>query len=107
MDISINVNKSKSTNASKNIKVEGAKRSFFKKNQFRFALDFFRDVAQPGSAHVWGAWGRKFESCHPDKAKDQNPLKPSKIKVLLVFYPISYQNNTKKIKTLVSYSVSN
>ncbi len=26
----------------------------------------FRDVAQPGSAHVWGAWGRKFESCHPD-----------------------------------------
>jgi GIY-YIG catalytic domain len=27
----------------------------------------FRDVAQPGSAHVWGAWGRKFESCHPDK----------------------------------------
>ncbi len=28
-----------------------------------------RDVAQPGSAHVWGAWGRKFESCHPDKQK--------------------------------------
>ena len=25
-----------------------------------------RDVAQPGSAHAWGAWGRKFESCHPD-----------------------------------------
>ena len=19
-------------------------------------------------AHVWGAWGRKFESCHPDRA---------------------------------------
>ena len=29
--------------------------------------EFFRDVAQPGSAHVWGVWGRKFESCHPDK----------------------------------------
>ncbi len=28
----------------------------------------FRDVAQPGSAHVWGAWGRKFKSCHPDKS---------------------------------------
>lgn len=26
-----------------------------------------RDVAQPGSAHVWGAWGRKFKSCRPDK----------------------------------------
>ncbi len=26
-----------------------------------------RDVAQPGSAHVWGAWGRWFESSHPDK----------------------------------------
>jgi hypothetical protein len=25
-----------------------------------------RDVAQPGSAHVWGAWGRKFKSCRPD-----------------------------------------
>ncbi len=24
-------------------------------------------MAQPGSAHVWGAWGRKFESCLPDK----------------------------------------
>ena len=27
-----------------------------------------RDVAQPGSAHVWGAWGRKFKSCRPDFA---------------------------------------
>ena len=26
----------------------------------------FRDVAQPGSAHAWGAWGRRFKSCHPD-----------------------------------------
>ena len=25
-----------------------------------------RDVAQLGSAHVWGAWCRKFKSCHPD-----------------------------------------
>ncbi len=23
-------------------------------------------MAQSGSVHVWGAWGRKFESCHPD-----------------------------------------
>ncbi len=27
-----------------------------------------RGVAQPGSARVWGAWGRKFKSCHPDKS---------------------------------------
>lgn len=26
-----------------------------------------RDVAQPGSALAWGARGRKFESCRPDK----------------------------------------
>ena len=25
-----------------------------------------RDVAQPGRVHVWGACGRRFESCHPD-----------------------------------------
>lgn len=29
----------------------------------------FRDVAQPGSALAWGARGRKFESCRPDKKK--------------------------------------
>ena len=34
---------------------------------FEVLCEKFRDVAQPGSAHVWGAWGRKFESCHPDK----------------------------------------
>ena len=41
---------------------------FLKKNPF--VLDLQRSkrvVAQPGSAHVWGAWGRKFESCLPDK----------------------------------------
>lgn len=29
-----------------------------------------RDVAQPGSAHVWGACGRWFESSRPDKQKE-------------------------------------
>jgi hypothetical protein len=28
-----------------------------------------RDVAQPGSALAWGARGRKFESCRPDKKR--------------------------------------
>jgi hypothetical protein len=37
--------------------------------EFLFICKVFRDVAQPGSAHVWGAWGRKFESCHPDLMK--------------------------------------
>ena len=27
-----------------------------------------RDVAQPGSAPVWGTGGRRFESGHPDQA---------------------------------------
>ena len=26
----------------------------------------FRDVAQPGSAHAWGACGRRFKSSRPD-----------------------------------------
>ena len=34
---------------------------------FTLLPEFFRDVAQPGSAHVWGAWGRKFKSCRPDE----------------------------------------
>ncbi len=29
-----------------------------------------RDVAQSGSATVWGTGGRKFKSCHPDKSFD-------------------------------------
>gem|GEM_PF-3629104 len=33
---------------------------------YTFTLHF-RGVAQSGSVHVWGAWGREFESRHPDK----------------------------------------
>ena len=32
-----------------------------------FASTKVRGVAQPGSVSVWGAGGRKFKSCHPDK----------------------------------------
>lgn len=28
-----------------------------------------RDVAQFGSVHVWGTWGRRFKSCHLDHAQ--------------------------------------
>ena len=31
-----------------------------------------RDVAQPGSATVWGTGGRKFKSCHPDKEQNNH-----------------------------------
>ena len=31
-----------------------------------------RDVAQPGRVRVWGACGRKFESCHPDSKEAPN-----------------------------------
>ena len=24
-------------------------------------------MAQSGSAHAWGAWGRRFESCYSDQ----------------------------------------
>ena len=41
------------------------------KKSSTFAIVFglaenLRDVAQPGSATVWGTGGRKFKSCHPD-----------------------------------------
>ena len=33
-------------------------------------LSRFRVVAQPGSALVWGARGRRFKSCSPDQKRD-------------------------------------
>jgi hypothetical protein len=33
------------------------------------AVKYVRDVAQPGSVHAWGAWGRKFKSCRPDEQR--------------------------------------
>ncbi len=35
-------------------------------NYYEFSIFVARDVAQSGSVHVWGACGRRFESCHPD-----------------------------------------
>ena len=34
------------------------------------SISELRDVAQSGSATVWGTGGRKFKSCHPDKTKE-------------------------------------
>ena len=34
---------------------------------YKLSFEEQRDVAQSGSATVWGTGGRKFESCHPDK----------------------------------------
>lgn len=39
-----------------------------------FPVLIIRDVAQPGSALVWGASGRGFKSRHPDHKKDR-PLR--------------------------------
>ena len=50
----------------------------------------FRDVAQPGSAHAWGAWGRRFKSCHPDLIK----LLVRKIKPTFFYFTrLRYFNN--------------
>ena len=38
----------------------------FRKSKVNNRADARRDVAQSGSATVWGTGGRKFESCHPD-----------------------------------------
>ena len=34
---------------------------------YKLSFEEQRDVAQSGSATVWGTGGRKFESCHPDE----------------------------------------
>ena len=47
-----------------------------------------RDVAQSGSATVWGTGGRKFESCHPDEESARALFlyrSKSNAKVLLFF----------------------
>ncbi len=43
----------------------------------------FRGVAQPGSAHVWGACGRRFKSSRPD----QKILEKSENLTTLLFKP--------------------
>ncbi len=71
-----------------------------------FAIQKIRDVAQPGSAHVWGAWGRKFESCHPDKLG----FNPDEMLVKRCFYGhFSFkapQIVSKFIKSFVTNSVT-
>ena len=58
-------------------------------------MEFFRDVAQPGSAHVWGAWGRKFESCHPDQMISTK-VKARKTQCLRAFLIFSSPINIKQ-----------
>ncbi len=36
-------------------------------DNYRAALHWAREVAQPGSASHWGCGGRRFESCLPDQ----------------------------------------
>ena len=38
-------------------------------NELLLLQSIDRGVAQLASAHVWGTWGRKFESSHPDQIK--------------------------------------
>ena len=39
-------------------------------NELLLLQSIDRGVAQLASAHVWGTWGRKFESSHPDQNKE-------------------------------------
>ena len=48
-----------------------------------FVIFCSRDVAQPGRAHAWGAWGREFKSLRPDI-----PL------------PLSIQNNINQKRSI-------
>lgn len=59
-----------------------------------------RGVAQPGSVSVWGAGGRKFKSCHPDKGRNQKTPKACKSNDLQAFLFLRCQN--KPYKTVVN-----
>ncbi len=56
-----------------------------------------RDVAQPGRVRVWGACGRKFESCHPDLRRR---LKVTHFQPLFFFIR---QNKNRAIDVLVDF----
>ena len=43
-----------------------------------------RGVAQLASAHVWGTWGRKFESSHPDQNQKRNQHNHSWLRFFLM-----------------------
>ena len=78
-------------------------------NNSSFKLDLQkikRVVAQPGSAHVWGAWGRKFESCLPDKKRNQRLSILVNIIDLQGFFLSLCQIESKNINIQVSKSVS-
>ncbi len=55
-------------------------------------------MAQSGSAHGWGPWGRKFKSCHPDHIKYTSTE---------VYFICSLQKNTEiSIKVLTFLTIS-
>jgi hypothetical protein len=58
-----------------------------------------RDVAQPGRVRVWGARGRKFESCHPDPENEE-------VSINLLASSCFHCNNTATILTLYKHDVS-
>lgn len=50
---------------------------FFKESTLKSVSRIARRVvAQPGRVRVWGACGRKFESCHPDIPKAKGLFQP-------------------------------
>lgn len=57
-----------------------------------------RDVAQPGSVLAWGARGRKFESCRPDKTDTKTHQRSLKTIDFQAFPFLSLQILSKSIK---------
>ena len=58
-----------------------------------------RDVAQPGSAHVWGACGRWFESSRPDKlnlCRNRDFLFYPSLFLIISSYLFTKQKSTEK-----------
>ncbi len=52
-------------------KIKTALAELFKIVIFAFCFGMWRS---PVSAHAWGAWGRRFKSCHPDLTKSDSEM---------------------------------
>ena len=80
----------------------------FLKTEFNlsFATHFVRGVAQSGSVLAWGARGRKFESCRPDKKGFNRNQRARKTLILRAFSFYPYQSISNNIIYAVSSEVS-
>lgn len=68
------VNKQERVQGAKKVSEKENNSCKIKKNRVERWVEAKRNVAQPGSAHVWGACGRGFKSRHSDHLEKEPPF---------------------------------